>query len=53
MATEKYDEKKSSNYGSSYGKRPLWQWLLIYIVVGGLLYVAVYYLFLSGNSSSY
>ncbi len=33
-----------------YGKRPLWQWILLYVVVGGLLYAAVYYLFLRGNN---
>lgn len=26
-----------------YSKRPLWQWILIYIVVGGLIYGLVYY----------
>lgn len=38
------------NAGSGYGKRPLWQWVLIYIVVGGLIYGAVYYFFLSKNT---
>jgi plastocyanin len=28
---------------SSYGKRPMWQWILLYLVIGGLLYYAVYY----------
>jgi hypothetical protein len=34
--------QKSSN---GYGKRPLWQWILIYIVVGGIVYALIYYLF--------
>jgi hypothetical protein len=27
----------------AYGKRPMWQWILLYILIGGLLYYAVYY----------
>ncbi|HSX19117.1 MAG TPA: hypothetical protein VLE91_03200 [Candidatus Saccharimonadales bacterium] len=30
-----------------YGKRPLWQWILIYAVVGFVIYGAVYYFFLA------
>ncbi|MBI3573006.1 MAG: hypothetical protein HY092_02285 [Candidatus Kerfeldbacteria bacterium] len=26
-----------------YGKRPLWQWIVIYLVVGGILYYGIYY----------
>lgn len=29
--------------GPGYGKRPLWQWLLIYLVIGAIVYGAVYY----------
>ncbi len=36
-------EKKNSGYG----KRPLWQWIVIYLVVGGILYAGVYYFFLA------
>jgi hypothetical protein len=36
---------------SKYGKRPLWQWVLIYVIVGGAVYAAVYYFMMpkSGN----
>jgi len=30
-------------YGKSYGKRPLWQWLVIYLIVGAIVYGAIYY----------
>lgn len=29
-----------------YGKRPLWQWVVIYIVVGVVVYGLIYYLFI-------
>lgn len=31
----------------NYGKRPLWQWILLYIIIGGLIYGGVYYFFLA------
>lgn len=43
---------------NSYGKRPMWQWIVIYLVIAVVLYGAFYYLFLankggySNNSSS-
>lgn len=39
------------NQKSGYGKRPLWQWILIYVVVGGIIYFAIYKFFLKGNYS--
>lgn len=44
--------ENESNKSSGYGKRPLWQWVLIYIVIGGIIYFAIYYLFLRGKYSS-
>ena len=32
-----------------YGKRPLWQWILLYVIIGGLLYLAIYYFFFRGS----
>lgn len=32
---------------SYYGKRPLWQWLVIYLVIGGIIYAAIYYFILA------
>jgi nitrite reductase (NO-forming) len=28
---------------SGYSKRPLWQWILLYLVIGALIYGAIYY----------
>lgn len=36
----------------SYGKRPMWQWILIYLVIGGLIYFAIYY-FVFANKGGY
>lgn len=37
---------------SGYGKRPMWQWILLYIIIGGIVYYLVYALFL-GNKGGY
>lgn len=29
--------------GSLYRKRPLWQWLVAYAVIGGIVYGVIYY----------
>lgn len=44
------DEMKKSKM--NYGKRPLWQWFEIYIVIGGVLYAGVYY-FVLGRKNVY
>jgi plastocyanin len=38
---------------SSYGKRPMWQWLLIYVVIGGILYYGVYYFMYAKKTGDY
>lgn len=32
---------------NTYAKRPLWQWIVVYLVIGGVIYAGVYYLYLS------
>lgn len=45
-------------YGKGYGKRPLWQWIVIYAIVGGIVYYGIYYFAFakkggySGNTSN-
>ncbi len=36
-----YDEKQNGKGG--YGKRPLWQWIAIYLIIGAVVYGAIYY----------
>lgn len=33
----------------AYGKKPLWQWILIYVVIGGIIYGLIYYFVLAGK----
>ena len=30
---------------NGYYKRPLWQWIAIYLVIGGVVYAGIYYFF--------
>jgi len=41
-----------SNTQNGYGKRPLWQWILLYAIVGGLLYWAIYVLVLKPKAAT-
>jgi len=48
------ENSSSPQKTSGYGKRPAWQWVLIYIVVAAVVYGLVYYFFFrdSGGSGS-
>lgn len=38
---------EETNYSKGYGKRPFWQWVVLYLIIGGIIYAAVYYFFLA------
>ena len=44
-----------SGKGGGYGKRPLWQWIVIYVVLAIIVYGVIYYLAFGrkGSSSPY
>lgn len=44
--------KNPGKPGGSYGKRPTWQWILLYIVAAAVVYGLIYYFFIKGNGSS-
>jgi hypothetical protein len=52
--TSKKSSYKKSYSKSYYSKRPLWQWILIYLIVGGIAYILIYYFVIakSGRHSS-
>jgi len=33
-----------------YGKRPVWQWVLIYVVIAIVVYGLIYYLFINKST---
>lgn len=43
-------EESVQNTTGGYSKRPLWQWVVIYAVIGLIIYGAIYYLFLNKNN---
>lgn len=50
MEPEKQSPEKPSK---GYGKRPMWQWILIYIVIAVIVYGLIYLIFIhKGNSGS-
>ena len=34
-------DPQNKSYG--YGKRPLWQWILLYVVIGAIIYGLIYF----------
>ncbi len=52
MATQQQTPQKQTK---GYGKRPVWQWVLIYTVIAIVVYGLIYVLFIhkSGGTSSY
>ncbi len=38
---------------AGYGKRPMWQWIVLYLIIGGAIYYAVYYFFFRHTGYSY
>lgn len=44
MQTKSMEEQKGV-----YGKRPLWQWVLIYLAVGAVVYGLIYYFVFAGK----
>jgi hypothetical protein len=43
------EEEKQDHYG----KRPLWQWVLLYLIIGVVIYGAVYYFLQAKNGKGY
>ncbi len=50
---ENSNEATKEEKASGYGKRPLWQWILLYLVIGGLIYGLVYFFILSKPGGFY
>lgn len=46
------DQEKPEKPTKGYGKRPVWQWVLIYAVVAVVVYGLIYYFFIRNGSDS-
>ena len=44
--------EEKSGYAAGYGKRPLWQWIALYVVVAAVLYGLFYYFVIAKNGYS-
>ncbi|MFA5004352.1 MAG: hypothetical protein WC498_03710 [Candidatus Saccharimonadales bacterium] len=45
------DPSEPQKPSKGYGKRPIWQWVVIYVVVAVIVYGLVYVLFFRGGTS--
>lgn len=45
------EEEKSNETKSSYGKRSLWQWIALYVVIAIIVYGIIYYVFIHKQNS--
>lgn len=43
-------EETGTNKSYGYGKRPMWQWVLLYLVIGAVVYGLIYYFVLAKKS---
>ncbi len=46
-------EETAGTANGGYNKRPLWQWLVIYVILGAIIYGVIYYFFLNKSSYNY
>jgi len=44
-----YSESRKKGY---HDERPLWQWLIIYLVIGGIIYAAIYYFYFTKSGTA-
>jgi len=54
MDPDNQDEQKPTQSSpKSYGKRPVWQWVVIYIVLAVIVYGLIYFLFIHKSGGGY
>lgn len=44
-------KKSESKSTGGYGKRPMWQWVVIYVVVAIVVYGLIYYVFMRDSGA--
>ncbi len=45
-------QKPAKDHAKGYGKRPMWQWILLYVVVAIVVYGLIYLIFIHKSGSS-
>ncbi|HSX23604.1 MAG TPA: hypothetical protein VLE74_00690 [Candidatus Saccharimonadales bacterium] len=52
---EPEDSQTPQKPTKGYGKRPMWQWILLYVIIAAVVYGLIYVLVIhkSGTTSSY
>ena len=46
------EKQPTQKVPSKYSKRPIWQWILIYVVIAAIVYAAVYLIFFRKSGTS-
>ncbi len=52
MEPENNNQPEQKPAKGGYGKRPLWQWILIYVVIAIVVYGLIYVIFIHKSSGS-
>ena len=52
MATPTQPQSTQPAKKGGYGKRPLWQWILLYVIIGGVIYYVIYYFFFMSHGNA-
>jgi len=42
-----------ADYKKGYGTKPWWFWVLVYVIIGGVIYYAIYYFAYGRGGKSY
>lgn len=45
-------EPQDNKPTKGYGKRPMWQWVIIYVIVAAVVYTLIYFIFIHKSGSS-
>ncbi len=46
------EEERQDQRRGGYNKRPLWQWIIIYLIIGAIIYGLIYYFIIARGTPS-
>lgn len=49
MADQPDSQQENQKPAKGYGKRPVWQWVVIYLIIGAIVYGLIYYFAQNGG----